>query len=181
MNPDHFDLWETYSQEHELPENLQLVEGGEERFFSVKNGLEMVPEHSDALVAIHDAVRPLIDPKRIERLIEEAAVHGSAIPSIPLRESVRKVEMDGSNQAVDRSSFKLVQTPQCFLAKKLKKAMKQDYSSKFTDEASVVEANGEPVHLAEGDPQNIKITTQMDLRIGEALMQEDRTKGIRYL
>jgi 2-C-methyl-D-erythritol 4-phosphate cytidylyltransferase len=172
MDPGHIERWERVKQTHPLEKEPLVVDGGKERFHSVRNGLEKVPDRSDAIVAVHDAVRPLIRPERIEGLMKEAEEKGSAIPTIPLQESIRRVESDGSSRAVDRNSLRAVQTPQCFVASKLKAATEQEYRSDFTDEANVVEANGEDVHLAEGDPENIKITTPRDLRIGEVLMQD---------
>jgi 2-C-methyl-D-erythritol 4-phosphate cytidylyltransferase len=172
MAPEHNELWERAKRANTLGKEPIVVDGGKERFHSVRNGLEKVPDRSDTIVAVHDAVRPLVRPEHIERLMEEAEKEGTAIPTVPLNESVRRVENNGSSRAVDRNSLRAVQTPQCFVASKLKAAMDLDYRSDFTDEANVVEANGEDVHLAEGDPENIKITTPRDLRIGEVLMQD---------
>lgn len=155
-----------------MKEAPELVNGGEERYHSVKNGLKAIPDQGSAVVAVHDAVRPLVSPELIRRTMEDAASYGNAVPSIPVRESLRQVATDGTNEAVDRSGFRSVQTPQCFDLKRLKQAMEASYEEKFTDEASVMESNGERIHLVEGDAANIKITERIDLEIGNALLNE---------
>ena len=102
--------------------------------------------------------------------MSEAERYGSAVPSLPLQESLRKIERDGTNEAVDRSEYRTVQTPQCFRVSKLKGAMDKPFSREYTDEATVMEANGEAIHLSEGDPENIKITTPLELKIAEAIL-----------
>lgn len=167
-----FGEWEQILAEHPMKEAPELVNGGEERYHSVKNGLKAISDQGSAVVAVHDAVRPLVSPELIRRTMEDAASYGNAVPSIPVRESLRQVATDGTNEAVDRSGFRSVQTPQCFDLKRLKQAMEASYEEKFTDEASVMESNGERIHLVEGDAANIKITERIDLEIGNALLNE---------
>lgn len=143
------------------------IAGGETRFQSVRNGLTLVEEPS--MVFIHDAVRCLLSPSLIHLCFEEAQRFGSAVPAIACRDSVRTVG-DTGNKPIDRSQIRLLQTPQTFLSKLLLPAYKKDYADSFTDDASVVENSGHPIHLVEGEVNNIKITTPLDLLIAEKLL-----------
>ncbi|RYZ49696.1 MAG: 2-C-methyl-D-erythritol 4-phosphate cytidylyltransferase [Sphingobacteriales bacterium] len=153
----------------EFPDRLDLtiVAGGETRYHSVQNGLRDIPE--DALVMVHDGVRPLASAALIERCLEQAAAKGSAIPCIPVSDSMRIVKND-DHQAVDRSALRIIQTPQTFQASILLPSFQQPYQEAFTDEASVVEASGKKVYLVAGERSNIKITTPEDLLIAAALI-----------
>jgi 2-C-methyl-D-erythritol 4-phosphate cytidylyltransferase len=148
---------------------IKIVVGGRTRFHSVQNGLNMVTDE-DSIVFVHDAVRPMITSTLIMKCYASALENGTAIPTIPLKDSIRQLNENG-NDAVDRASFVLVQTPQAFHAKILLPAFKIDYKDKFTDEASVVEAFGLTVALVEGEEQNIKITKPTDLILIEAIMK----------
>ena len=127
-----------------------------------------VPTHG--FVAIHDGARPLIDPVDIKRLFIVAEIEGNAVPVIPLTESLRQVK-DTQSEIVNRTKYRLVQTPQIFPAEKLKKAYETGYDPCFTDDASVFEAAGNNVHITEGNPRNIKITRPDDLLIAQALLR----------
>lgn len=146
-----------------------LVEGGETRFHSVYNGLKVIREPS--LVFVHDGVRPLLTPSLIRRCYEQALELGSAIPAIPSRDSIRLVSGSGESRALDRENLRMIQTPQVFRSEILNQAFAQPYDPRFTDEASVVEHSGVAVHLLEGEPENIKITTPLDLRLAESLLE----------
>ncbi|HSL86631.1 MAG TPA: 2-C-methyl-D-erythritol 4-phosphate cytidylyltransferase [Bacteroidales bacterium] len=143
-----------------------IVKGGDKRFHSVRNGLEIID--SPGLVAIHDGVRPLVSKETIRRCFEAAGKNGSAIPVISPADSIRMVTGQGS-VSVNRLHVKLVQTPQVFDANLIKKAYLQDYSDDFTDDATVLERAGETVFLVAGNPENIKITTPEDLLVAETL------------
>jgi 2-C-methyl-D-erythritol 4-phosphate cytidylyltransferase len=148
--------------------SINIVMGGRTRFHSVQNGLAMVDDE-DSVVFVHDSVRPLVSTGLIVRCYASVIENGTAIPVIDCKDSVRMIT-ENSNEAVERSSIKLVQTPQAFHGKILLPAFKIDYKDKFTDEASVVEAFGLKVSLVEGDEENIKITKPTDLLIAEALL-----------
>ncbi len=141
-------------------EMISFIEGGRERFFSVKNALHHIPDN--ALVAIHDAVRPFVTNEMITKAFELAQKTMTAIPVIPVVSSIRHISKD-QNHPVDRNNFFTVQTPQCFAAHILKKAYEQEFQTIFTDDASVVEAYGITLNFYEGTTENIKITTQSDL------------------
>ncbi|NMB49431.1 MAG: 2-C-methyl-D-erythritol 4-phosphate cytidylyltransferase [Bacteroidales bacterium] len=145
----------------------QMVAGGATRFDSVKNGLELAPD--EGLVAVHDGVRPLVSVQTIHRCFEKAEHTGAAIPVTDIVESIRKVD-GNDNVTVDRNLYKAVQTPQVFDTQILKIAYRQNYVPTFTDDASVVEASGHKISIVEGNKENIKITTPLDLEIGELFL-----------
>lgn len=161
-----FNLWEELCIKYNFTEKYTLVQGGETRFHSVKNGLEKVGNNS--IVAIHDGVRPLISKHLITKLIEGTSENIGTISIIPIKDSIRKVEGENSTH-IDRSNLFKVQTPQCFLSNNIKEAYTQNFSDIFTDDASVFEANGGKINTILGEEKNIKITTQEDLKIAEIL------------
>lgn len=142
-----------------------LVSGGQERFHSVSNGLRSIK--GEGIVAVHDAVRPLVSPLLIRTCFEVAAEKGNAVVGIQPTDSLRKIDEKGGNEAVDRRKVVLIQTPQAFETKKLRKAYEQPFRNVFTDDASVVEHLGTAINLIEGDRTNIKITFIEDLDIAE--------------
>ena len=155
--------WKNLVIKNKYSMNYRICEGGKERFDSVKNGLELL---ENDLIMIHDGVRPFVSNPTLDRCLETTNTSGSAIPVIPLVESIRKITPDGS-QPVDRESLRLVQTPQCFKNEWIKKAYQQSYSVDFTDDASVVQKAGYSINLINGNRENIKITTPDDLKLAE--------------
>ena len=149
------------------PQRIRIVAGGATRFHSVQNGLQPIREES--VIFVHDGVRCLLTTSLIHHCYEQALEHGSAIPVIDCRDSVRLITPEG-NEAIDRSRVKLVQTPQTFVSSVLVPAFTVEYREEFTDEATVVEAAGSLVHLVEGEVNNIKITMPADLSIAEELL-----------
>jgi len=162
--------WKILCEKHNFKIHHQIVDGGEARFHSVRNGLALVPENS--LVAIHDAARPLVNKDTIINTFDTAEKMGNAIPCTTISESIREIN-DESNKAVDRNKFVIIQTPQCFQSTLLKKAFLQSYDNSFMDDASVLEAAGEKINLVVGNKENIKITTPLDLIIAEALIKKE--------
>ena len=148
----------------ELPHDI--ADGGETRFHSVMNGLALV--EGDGLVGVHDGVRPFVSQEVIARCYEEASRQKAVIPVVGVVETVRHLTDEGS-ETVPRDQYRLVQTPQVFDAALLRRAYQQEYTALFTDDASVVEALGEKVHLVEGNRENIKLTTPFDLKLAEIL------------
>lgn len=158
----HLATWKAIRQEYLEGVEIEAVIGGVTRYQSVKNGLEHVGQ---GLVAIHDAVRPCLTQECIIQTFEAAAQYGSAIPCVPLKDSIRKV-VGSSSEIADREQFQIVQTPQTFQVAKIKQAFLAPEESFFTDDASVYEyVLGEEVHLVGGDYQNIKVTTPEDLQV----------------
>ena len=143
-----------------------VANGGETRFHSVKNGLAKV--EGDGWVGVHDGVRPFVSTEVIARCYEQVREKQAVIPVVDVVETLRRLTGAGS-ETVPRSAYKLVQTPQVFDADLLRRAYQQPYTDAFTDDASVVEALGEQVHLVEGNRENIKLTTPSDLKMAEFL------------
>lgn len=142
--------------------DIMITTGGETRFHSVQNGLRCIVDQG--LVFIHDAVRCLVSPDLIRRCAADAEIHGSAIPVVPVRDSIRKQSVDKQvSEVVSREGLFIVQTPQTFLTDFILPAFELTYSNAFTDEATVAEAFGLKVHLVEGEERNIKITFPEDL------------------
>ncbi|MBO4840887.1 MAG: 2-C-methyl-D-erythritol 4-phosphate cytidylyltransferase [Bacteroidaceae bacterium] len=164
------DYWRQLCQEYRFDVPVQVADGGETRFHSVSNGLKLIPDDADGVVGVHDGVRPFVAVETVRRCYEEAVEKGAVVPVIPIVETVRKLCKDGASVTVPRDEYKLVQTPQTFRISLLKEAYRQPYSSFFTDDASVVEALGKPVHLVEGNRENIKITTPADIRFVNGLL-----------
>ncbi|MEJ2005973.1 MAG: 2-C-methyl-D-erythritol 4-phosphate cytidylyltransferase, partial [Cyclobacteriaceae bacterium] len=147
-----------------------VVTGGETRFQSVRNGL-MIIEDEAGLVAVHDGVRPLVDSDIIGASFRLAAVHGTAVAAVRLKESIRITDQD-TTRAVDRSQFRLIQTPQTFRVSLIREAYQMKEIPSLTDDASVAEHAGHKISLFEGSYKNIKITTPEDLVIARALLNE---------
>lgn len=154
------DAWFDYKR-------ISITVGGRTRFHSVQNGLQLIEEES--IVFVHDAVRCLLTTALIHRSYEAALEFGATIPVVDCKDSVRMVSSAG-NEALERRNIKLVQTPQVFLSTILLPAFNIDYKDKFTDEASVVETFGMKVHLVEGEENNIKITSPIDMLLAEYLL-----------
>ena len=161
--------WKELCEQYAFTLPYRLADGGETRFHSVKSGLDTIPTDEEALVGVHDGVRPFVSAEVIGRCYVEAARTVAVVPVIDVVETVRHLENDGRSTTVSRDEYELVQTPQVFSLDLLKKAYDQPYTPAFTDDASVVEALGHEVTLAEGNRENIKITTPFDLVVAEAL------------
>lgn len=161
------DAWSVLSRKHHVDSLYAVQTGGETRFQSVKRGLEKIG--GDGLVAIHDGVRPLVSEEIIAASFRLAAVHGSAVAAVRLKESIRVTDKDGTH-ALDRSMCRLVQTPQTFKVSLIRNAYAIPDEPALTDDASVAEKSGLRISLFEGSYQNIKITTPEDLVVAEAML-----------
>ena len=163
LNIHQHQYWEDLCKTYNFNIPHQLVSGGEERFHSVKNGLNAIT--GNGIVAVHDAVRPLISPALIQRCFEAAAENGNAVAGIKPTDSIRRIDANGKNEALNRDMVALIQTPQAFDIKVLRKAYEQPFRNGFTDDASVVEHMGIAINLIEGERSNIKITFKEDIDI----------------
>lgn len=170
LHPDSHEYWDDLCAEHNFTIPYQLVNGGETRFHSVKNGLSLIAD-DDAVVAVHDAVRPLVTQAIIDESFDCAEQYGNAIVAIKSRDSVRQIR-DNRSQSLNRDEIYLIQTPQTFRAGQLKQAYLQPYQENFTDDASVVEQTGVNINLVAGSYQNIKITYPEDIAIAEFLLKQ---------
>jgi 2-C-methyl-D-erythritol 4-phosphate cytidylyltransferase len=158
--------WDKLCIHHSFNIKHQVAFGGETRYHSVRNGMALAIPGS--VVGIHDGVRPLVSIATIRRCFETAEMEGNAVPAIGSTESVRYTK-NGQNHFVTRQDIKLIQTPQVFQWNQVQNAYDQAFKDKFTDDASVVESMGFPITLVAGNPENIKITTPLDMRLAEAI------------
>lgn len=167
------ELWAHLCAKHNFTIPHKIVAGGETRFHSIKNAIDSIADE-DALIAVHDAVRPLVSADIINESYRCAAANGTAVTAVKSRDSIRRLK-DGNSTSLNRDSIYLVQTPQTFQSALLKKAYEQPYTDSFTDDASVVEQNGVKITLIAGDYSNIKITFPEDITIAEALINKKAT------
>ena len=172
---EHVELWKELCKEHSFAVPLLLTNGGSTRFHSVQNGLAQVDDIDDALVGVHDGVRPFVSQRVLEDCFREAWIHGAAIPMISLQDSLRHiVGVNGVTEVVPRDRYRLVQTPQIFKLSLLRRAYEQRFVESFTDDASVVEALGEQVVGVEGNSENIKLSTPFDIMVAKTLIECSR-------
>ena len=189
LHPDYVEMWHRLCEEHHFATPCHIALGGTERFHSVKNGLDIVIENREQrtenreesmvngqwsmvndIVAVHDAVRPLVGVEVIRRAFTETRRSGAVVPALASMESVRLMDGSGRSMAVNRNNVMLVQTPQVFSLSLLRQAYAQPYRESFTDDASVVEALGHPIQIIPGNRENIKITTPLDMHIAAQLL-----------
>lgn len=171
---DDIGTWTDLAAKHGFNKSVTIQTGGDSRFQSVKRGLEKID--GPGLVAIHDGVRPLISEDIIGASFRLAAVHKSAVAAVRLKESIRMTDQDNT-KAVDRSRFRLIQTPQTFDVDLIRKAYEGREDPGLTDDASVAERAGHIISLFEGSYENIKITTSEDLVVASALLSTRNKKG----
>lgn len=165
---DHHAYWQELCRKYDFSVSHRVVAGGNTRFASVRNGLQVVPD--GVLVAVHDGVRPLVSAEIIDACFDLAELKGAVAPCRPMTESLRYYATDG-NYAVDRSRYVTVQTPQTFRSEWLREAYRQPYEEYFTDDCSVYEHHfGRPVALIVGNIENIKLTTPLDLSLAKLLL-----------
>ena len=164
---DWFDYWTDLRKKHDFLIDVELVEGGQERFHSIKNALKIA---QGDIIAIHDGVRPLVSKDTLERLVDGVKKYRAVIPVLGMKESVRMLR-ENQSEAINRDLVKIVQTPQFFSNELIQRAYKSEFSNEFTDDASVVEKLGFSVELVPGNEENIKITTPLDLKMAEYFLQ----------
>jgi len=176
QNDAYKEMWASLCIKHQFDVPYSTVSGGETRFHSVKNGLSHIFKKEDQLdqilIAIHDGVRPLVSQNLINRSFEEVLRKKAVVPAVASRDSIRMVNENKQSISLRRDRVHLVQTPQTFNGELLREAYQAPYSSEFTDDASVIEKSGYPIHLIDGDIRNIKITYPIDIAIAELWMAE---------
>ena len=155
-------------------ENVEIVDGGAERFESVANALARVPAEVD-FVAVHDAVRPLISTPLLESVFRAAEQHGAAMPAVPVADTLKQVD-PATNRivgTVPRAGLWQAQTPQVFRRDWLAEAYakRASLAAPITDDAQLIEAVGHSVVVVPGSPTNFKITTKEDLELAEAILK----------
>lgn len=170
--------WEASMSFH----GVKLCFGGDERFQTVTNALELVKDDID-LVAVHDAVRCCLTKKWLDEVLTLAAKTGAAMLACPVTATIKKVENNNITQTIDRAGLYEAQTPQVFSTDLLKKAyanLKNLDASKISDDAQLVEALGQKVAIVQTDSSNLKITKKSDIAIAEAILKarpKPRPKG----
>ena len=166
-------FWSNLCRQYHFSIHHTIVNGGDTRFASSKNGLSAIPANTKGLVAIHDGVRPFVSADVIGRCFDKARNSGAAIPTIPVIDTLRQVNIKNDDTVtVDRSLFRAVQTPQVFDIALACRAFSQSYRDNFTDDASVIENLGVKISMVEGNRENIKLTTPFDLKIAEELSED---------
>lgn len=166
---DQQEFWQELCRKHDFKIMHQVADGGETRFQSSKNGLALIPDEDEGVVAIHDGVRPFVSTDVIERCFDAARDDFATIPVVPVTDTLRYIDR-GHGHNVLRDHFRSVQTPQCFDISLAKQAFDQPYRETFTDDASVIESLGCQVTMVEGNRQNLKLTTPFDMMIAELLI-----------
>ena len=149
--------------------NVEIVAGGQTRADSVENALQTVKPDVN-FIAVHDAARPLIVKQWINEVFTAAEKSGAAIPAVPLSSTIKQVEGETITETIDRRGLWAAQTPQVFARQVLLDAFANRGGQDATDEAELVERSGHAVTVVEGWPMNIKITTQADFKMAEALL-----------
>jgi 2-C-methyl-D-erythritol 4-phosphate cytidylyltransferase len=151
-----------------------VAEGGEKRQDSVLAGFSQIDPEMAEVVLVHDGVRPLLESDLISRVIDRTLEQGAAVPVIPVEDTIKLIEGRLVRQTLDRSRLFRVQTPQGFCYSVLREALDSAREDGFygTDEAALVERIGKKVSVVQGDPRNIKITTPLDLKLAEALLED---------
>jgi 2-C-methyl-D-erythritol 4-phosphate cytidylyltransferase len=153
--------------------NIQIIEGGKERFESVANALGKLHDEI-AFVAVHDAVRPCVPPPLIDRVFDAAVKYGAALPGLAVADTLKRAGADMRvNATIARTGLWQAQTPQAFRKEWLLEAYEKrgQVVESITDDAQLVEALGKPVHLVAGSPYNLKVTTNDDLGVLELFVK----------
>ena len=163
----HRRYWDKISSSSEAAMGSEVVTGGKNRYDSVRNGLQSIPD--GCIVGIHDAVRPLVSLETIERCYKAAHESGSGIPVLEMDDSVRMITATGSEN-LERTRLRRVQTPQVFRSELIKSAYALDITPSVTDDASVYEYSQGELTLVEGNPENIKITKATDLALASLII-----------
>ncbi len=158
---------------HDFQKVQAVIVGGDSRQASVKRGLSALSKKVK-LAAIHDGARPLVSNSVIDRSIRAAHTYSAAAPAIPVKDTVKVVQGGIVSTTPDRATLRAVQTPQVFDIDLLKAALTraEEKGDQVTDDCSAVELMGMSVRIVEGDERNIKVTTPMDLKIAELLLEE---------
>ncbi len=165
--------WKELCETYHFGISHTVVNGGDTRFQSSKNGLAAIPDGEDGVVGIHDGVRPFVSKEVIAECYETAREEYAAIPVYAVTDTLRYIDKRGGGKNVLRDDYRIVQTPQTFDISLAKQAFNQGYKEQFTDDASVVESLGCQVAMVEGNRENIKITTPFDLKVAEAILTHE--------
>jgi 2-C-methyl-D-erythritol 4-phosphate cytidylyltransferase len=170
VNSQETDIFQKLISSYRLKKVQKLVVGGDERQHSVYNGLKVLS--GNGIVLIHDGARPFLQPAIIKSLVQKADSDGAAIAGIPVKDTIKVTDEGAVSHTLERSSLWAVQTPQAFrlslIVQAHEEAMKEGFVG--TDDASLVERLGQAVYIVQGHEHNIKLTTQEDLIIAQAIL-----------
>lgn len=166
----HISTWKQLCETFAFTIQHEIVAGGKERFHSIQNAL---PLCIGEIIAVHDGVRPFVSNETLQHLFSTVLEKKAVIPVVLPKESMRKVEGETSH-AVERAAYRVVQTPQVFTAEILRQAYQQVYTDFITDDASLVEQLGVAIYLVDGNDENIKLTSPIDLFVGELLLKQNQ-------
>lgn len=172
LRADDIDAGQKLIVQYKIDKVRQIVSGGAERQDSINNAVKLI--EGECIVLIHDGARPIISEKLVAALLKNLEGFDGVIPGLPVKETLKQVDADGMVvSTVDREKFRSIQTPQAFASGVIKRAYKKAYADGFygTDDAALVERAGGRVKIIQGDPFNIKITTQEDLELAEMLIE----------
>ena len=166
------------SERHGLRKLARAVEGGETRALSVWNGLRGLAGVADSdVVAVHDGVRPFVEPEEIDRVVREAERSGAAILAAPAVDTIKEAEAGRVLRTHERSRLWHAQTPQCFRLGLLRRAYESALAegrADATDDSALVERLGAPVRIVEGGPHNFKVTSPRDFALAELIVQSSK-------
>ncbi|MGM9930384.1 2-C-methyl-D-erythritol 4-phosphate cytidylyltransferase [Pradoshia sp.] len=179
VNPSEEPDFQVLSENWQLPVPIELIHGGSERQYSVKNAVDSLTDETE-IALVHDGARPFITRPLIEKLIKDAAEHGASVLAVPVKDTIKQAEDSFITKTIERSSLWAIQTPQAFRVSILKRAHSKAQEDGFlgTDDASLVERLCMPVAITEGNYDNIKITTPEDLYFAKAILEKN--KGVQH-
>ena len=160
---------------HDMDKVVAVVCGGSSRQESVQLGLNALPEEIQ-LAAIHDGARPLVGWQLIDRVVRAANTYNAAAPAVPVKDTIKVVKGRVVDHTPDRAALFAVQTPQVFDFDLLRGALKKAEldGAAVTDDCSAVERMGMTVKIVDGDERNLKVTTPLDLKIAQLLLEEEQ-------
>ncbi|MDR1006557.1 MAG: 2-C-methyl-D-erythritol 4-phosphate cytidylyltransferase [Bacteroidales bacterium] len=175
LSKEHIPLWQKLCSEYAFNLPITIVEGGKERFDSVKRGLAEV--ENDSIVAIHDGVRPFVGKNVWKQCFDMAESASNAVPALIAKDSIR-LRCKETTKTFNRNDVYLIQTPQCFHSNLIKSAYNQPFNPLFTDDIQVFESiYDNKINIIEGNAENIKITTPFDVLIADSIAAEWRKES----
>jgi 2-C-methyl-D-erythritol 4-phosphate cytidylyltransferase len=175
LRREEIERFESALRSHKIQKPVRLAQGGAERSDSILNALAAAKEFQPEIVAVHDAVRPLVTAERISAVVAKAREIGAAILALPATDTIKEVEDGLIRRTLDRRHIWRAQTPQAFRYDLLMRANEEARAESLppamaTDDSFLVERLGAPVAIVEGIANNIKITTPEDLILAEKLL-----------
>ena len=174
VSKDWYDYTVSLIHSYKIQKVTSIIIGGHERQFSIENALSVVPNYNPDIILVHDAVRPFISQALISTIVLAAREFGAAIPVLPIKDTVKEIQSDFVHHTLDRLHLRSAQTPQGFTTDIIQQAyiFARRHTISATDDASLVESAGFPVHIVHGEDINIKVTTPLDFKLAEIILQD---------